>query len=41
MEILFYCSIPEYNVMLRHEASASDEMDYSCLRMKEVGKRLE
>jgi len=34
------CSNPELFVMLRHEASASDETDASCLSMTGVKKRL-
>jgi hypothetical protein len=41
VEILFNCSNLGYNVMLRHEASATDETDSSFLSITAVLKRLE
>ncbi len=40
MEILFKCCTVQYNVMLRHEASATDETDSSYLRITEVVKKI-
>ncbi|RZK15858.1 MAG: hypothetical protein EOO86_15690 [Pedobacter sp.] len=41
MKILFGCSNFELSVMLRHEASATDETDASCLSMTEIYKKIE
>ncbi len=40
MEILFNLQQPQHLVMLRHEASATDETDASCLSMTVPTKKI-